>query len=146
MDLQAVLVALVAAAENVDNGLLKVIGLPYNPPAVEPPCVFVSEVVPEFDLTMRRGVDRVTVTLTLVVPRTDDQEGFSLLMAMLAGSGPASLKAALEAARGAPGASALGGACDDFQVKSVTGLRRYPFGEKSYLGADFVVVCIGSGG
>jgi hypothetical protein len=59
-------------------------------------------------------------------------------------SGPSSIKAVLETGRGEPGVLALGGACDDFQVKGVQAHRIYRVGEASYYGAQWTVRVIGT--
>jgi hypothetical protein len=60
-----------------------------------------------------------------MVSRADDLSGQATLDALLSGSGPASLKAAIEAARGAPGQAAPGGAADDLQVVRAQSYRLY---------------------
>lgn len=148
MDLAAVLVALTDAAATATDGFRKITAHDYVPDAVEAPCIFPSDVAITFDVTMKRGTDRLVVSLRFLCSRTDDREGQHQLFPYLSGSGPASLKAALEAARGAPGVAALGGACDDFHVQSIAGFRWYehPAGSQTYyVGADITILVIGPG-
>lgn len=154
MDLAAVVLALVTAAETADDGFRKVSGLDYVPDTVEAPCIFPNEIPIDFDQAMNRGMDRILVTLRFLCSRTDDREGQHQLYAFLAGSGPASLKVAIESARGdtpGPGGGtlSLGGACDDFHVKRIDGFRWYehpPGSNTVYVGADLTILVIGSGG
>lgn len=119
--------------------------LPYVPWQVPEPCFFVGEVDVQFDQAMNRGLDRATVICRLLVSKADDLSGQALLDGYLAGAGATSVKAALEAARGAPGVAALSGACDDFRVTSIRGYGLFTHGANTYLGAEFVVDVIGSG-
>jgi hypothetical protein len=64
---------------------------------------------------------------------------------MLSGSGPASLKAAIEAARGAPGQYALGGLAHDLHVMRVQGYRWYEHEGAQFVGAELIVKVIGDG-
>lgn len=117
----------------------------YVPDSMPEPAFMVGEVEIEFDRTFGRGQDEMTVTCRVLVSRADDRSGQSKLDGYLAGSGLLSIKAALEAARGAPGSPALGGACDDFRVERVLGYQVYTVGDARYYGADFIVRVIGSG-
>lgn len=119
--------------------------LPYIPYLLPEPCFFVGEVDIEFDKAMNRGLDEATVTCRLLVSKADDLSGQELLDGYLAGDGATSVKAALEAARGAPGQSALSGACHDFRLIRVQGYGHYTHGANTYLGAEFIVQVIGSG-
>lgn len=112
----------------------------------EPPCIFPEEVTCDFDRTFGRGLDELTVTLRLLVSNTEEREGARMLYGYLAGSGSGSIKAAIEAARGAPGQLALGGAADDLHVTRINGVNFYDVGGLKFIGADFVVRVIGSGG
>lgn len=145
MDLALVLPRLVAAGATATDGFREITALDYVPESIEPPVLFVADVNIDFDKTMNRGLDEVLVTLRFLCSRTDDREGQHQLAAFLSGSGSASLKAALESARGAPGVPALGGACDGFHVQKVAGYRWYVVGAATYVGADITVRIIGSG-
>ena len=141
MDIAAIRQGLAAAADAIDG--LTCYG--FVPDAIVAPCFMACEVEINFDSAFGRGLDTVTVTCRVLVSRADDKAGQSGLDAYLAGSGSSSLKAALEAARGAPGQSALDGACDDFRVTRVQGYRLYEHAGVDYFGAELTVMCIGSG-
>lgn len=145
MDLTAVRKALAAACEAVNTATQPMTCLPYVPSRVVPPTLYVQPARTEFDKTMARGMDAQMFTVSVVVAKADDEASQDLLDLYLAGSGPLSVKAAIEAARGVPGQLALGGAADDLHVQSVDAYRWFTFGETQYLGAQFAVRVIGSG-
>jgi hypothetical protein len=117
----------------------------YVPDSVVPPCGFCAETDIEFDKAMRRGLDEFTVTFRLLAGRADDRAGQALLDSLLAGSGATSVKAAIEAVRGAPGQPALGGAASDLHVTRMQGYRYYEHQGVPYVGAELVIRVIGPG-
>lgn len=141
MDLEAVCTGLADAATAIDG----LTCLDYVPDSVTTPCFYTGEVEVDYDKAFARGLDIVTVTCRLLVSRADDRSGQAELKQFMAGSGPRSVKEALEAARGAPGEAALGGACDDLHVQRMQGHRQYTVGDTAYYGAEWVVRVIGSG-
>lgn len=118
----------------------------YVPDSVVAPCFFVGEVDINYDRTMGRGTDELLFTCRVLAGRADDQSAQRILDALLSGAGPASLKQALEAARGAPGQMALGGLADDLHLERVQGYRWYEHAGASYVGAELAVKVIGPGG
>jgi len=140
-------------ADAVSAGVVTPVGgttllaLAYVPDLVpDVPCLFVMPGDLTYDKTMGRGCDELMLTVTLYVSRVDDIAAQLALDAYTAGSGPSSVKAAIEAARGAPGQAALGGACDDLHVPSVRGYQWYlTAGDVRYLGAHWTVRVIGRG-
>lgn len=117
----------------------------YTPDSVVAPCFFVAEVEITYDKAMGRGLDELLYTCRVLAGRADDRSSQRILDAMLSGAGTASLKAAIEAARGAPGQMALGGLADDLHLERVQGYRWYEHQGSSYVGAEFVIKVIGSG-
>ncbi|WP_274031489.1 hypothetical protein [Streptomyces sp. MMBL 11-1] len=117
----------------------------YTPDAVTEPHFFTGEYSVEFDRTMRRGLDSAELTCRVLVGLADDEVAQRILDGLLSGAGPASLKAAIEAARGAPGQPALGGAADDLQVMRVQGYRWYEHQGAQYIGAELILKIIGKG-
>lgn len=117
----------------------------YVPDSVVAPCFFVGEVDVNFDQTMGRGTDELLFTCRVLAGRADDRSAQRILDALLSGAGQSSLKAALEAARGAPGEMALGGLADDLHVQRVQGYRWYEHQGSSYVGAELAVKVIGDG-
>lgn len=117
----------------------------YVPDAVPEPCFYAGEVEVDFDRAFGRGLDEARITCRLLVSRGDDRAGQEALDRYLAGSGADSVKAAIEAARGAPGLPALGGLADDLHVQRVQAYRLYQVGEVQYFGAELIVRVIGGG-
>jgi len=75
---------------------------PYPADHVSPPAAIVS--YPEtytFDETYGRGMDRMTLPVVVVVGKPTDRSSRDRLAAYVAGSGPGSVKAAVEAGDGA---------------------------------------------
>lgn len=117
----------------------------HMPDSVTVPQFFPADVEVDYDTAYGRGQDDLTITCRILVSRADDRRGQAILDALLSGSGTASLKVAIEAARGAPGEAALGGLADDLQVKRVQGYRLYEHAGTQYLGAEITVRVIGPG-
>ncbi|OQR64777.1 hypothetical protein B6E66_07405 [Streptomyces maremycinicus] len=147
MQISAVREALAEAARAVvlPAGLPKLTSSGYVPDAVIAPHFFVAEYEQDFDKAMRRSLDELVFTTRVLVGRGDDKAAQQVLDAMLSGSGPASLKQAIEAARGAPGEYALGGLAHDLHVMRVQGYRWYEHAGSTYVGAELMIKVIGEG-
>lgn len=142
MDVGAVKKALAAAVRSAVPSL-NCFG--YLPDSIPEPAFCVGEVEITYDQAFARGLDELLVTCLLLVSRADDRSGQAALDRYLSGSGPHSLKRAIEAARGAPGEAALGGLADDLHLQRVQAYRTYTTGETTYYGAEMVVRIIGEG-
>lgn len=142
MDISQVKAAIAAA---VGDQIASLNCFGYCPDSIPEPCFYAGEVEIDFDKTFGRGQDEIRVTCRLLVSRADDRAGQQALDSYLSGSGPASVKAALVAARGAPGQPALGGVCDDLHLVRVQGYRLFQVGEVQYYGAELTVRVIGEG-
>lgn len=106
-----------------------------TPPAAE---VQPSEI--DFDASMGRGADWVTLIVRVFVGLTTDIGAQKRLDRMLAGSGADSVKAAVEVD------TSLGGVAEDLQVVNCTGYRTFSReGGPSYLGAEWMVRILVSG-
>jgi hypothetical protein len=147
VDITAVRNALADAARAVvmPTGTQKLTSTGYAPDAVTTPHFYVGDYTITYDKTFGRGQDEIEFTAAVLVSRSDDLSGQKTMDALLSGSGPSSLKTALEAARGAPGDYALGGAADDFQVTRVQSYRWYEVSGIQYLGAELTIRVIGEG-
>jgi len=147
VQISAVRDAIAAAASAIvlpaGVGKLKCTG--YVPDAVLAPCFFVGEVEVTFDKAMGRKLDELLFTCRVLAGRQDDQTSQRVVDALLSGAGPASLKQAIEAARGAPGELALGGLADDLHLQRVAGYRWFEHGSTTYVGAELVIKVIGDG-
>ncbi|NJP75230.1 hypothetical protein [Streptomyces sp. C1-2] len=147
MQISAVRDAIADAARAIvlPAGIGKLTSLGYTPDAVVTPVFFVGEVEITYDRAMGRGLDELQFTCRVLAGRADDRSTQRVLDAMLSGSGQASLKAAIEAARGAPGEMALGGLADDLHLERVQGYRWYEHAGATYLGAELAIKVIGDG-
>jgi hypothetical protein len=117
----------------------------YIPDSVSPPCAFFVPGRLAMDRAMGRGMDEWSMTMRLLVSRADDEASQKRLDAYLSGSGPGSVKAALEAARGAPGESALNGAADDVHAGAWDRYGLHEHFGVMFLGAELDIRIIGSG-
>lgn len=138
-------IAAAAAAVTMPTGAPSLTCTGYTPDSVTAPHFFVGEYTQDFDKTYRRGMDALEFTCRVLVSRADDRSSQGILDALLKGSGTSSLKAAIEAARGAPGELALDGAADDLHVMRVQGYRWYEHNGTQYVGAELIIKVIGSG-
>jgi len=147
MRMSAIRAAVADAARTVvlPAGTLALTTTAYVPDAVTAPHFFCAEYDVQFDKAMRRALDEATLTCRVLVGRADDRTAQELLDALLEGSGPTSLKQAIEAARGAPGEYALGGLADDLHVTRIQGYRWYEHQGTQYVGAELMVRIIGKG-
>jgi hypothetical protein len=108
------------------------------------PCFYTGEVLIEPNNTFR-GSDVADVTCRVLTSTADDADGQLLLDRYLSRSGTYSIRAALLAARGAPGQLALNGRADDLSIVRIDGYRMLVDPENgSYYGADLTVRVIGS--
>jgi hypothetical protein len=136
------LAAAVAGVRGSNGEVLQCFG--YTPDAVTPPTFYAGEVTLNPNGTFN-GFDTARVVCRVLTSHSDDKEGQRLLDELLRRTGESSIRAALLAARGAPGELALGGACDDLNVDAIQGYRLYRVGADVYFGAEIVVNVIGDG-
>ncbi len=134
-----------ARAVTLPAGVRKLTASGYTPDAVDEPHFFVGEFTVEYDKTFGRGLDEAEFTCRVLVGRQDDRAAQRTLDGLLSGGGPASLKAAIEAARGAPSEAALGGLADDLHVTRIQGYRWYEHNGTQYVGAELIIRVIGDG-
>jgi hypothetical protein len=102
---------------------------------VEPPAAVVqmpTGTFYNFDVAMSRGADEIELIVSLITSRADDEAGWNLLDQYLVGSGPMSVKAAIES-----------GASGDVHYMVVPEARNYgeiEVGSLSYFGCELLVV------
>lgn len=104
------------------------------PDRLNPPAAFVG--APDrvdFDLAFQRASDRWTIPLRIAVSRATDRAAQAALDAYLAGSGAASLKAALEDPEGD------GDVIDTLRVTEVRAYGVFEHAGVQYLGAELVL-------
>lgn len=147
MQISAVREAIADAARAVvlPAGIRRLTCSGFVPDSIAEPHFFVAEYTQEYDRAFRRALDELEFTARVLVGRADDRASQVLLDSMLSGSGTASLKQAIEAARGAPGEAALGGLADDLHVVRVQGYRWYEHAGVQYVGAELIIRVIGEG-
>lgn len=138
-------VADAARAVVLPEGIAKLTSTGFVPDAVTVPAFFTADYTVDFDRAMNRALDKIELTCQVLVGIADDRAAQRTLDALLSGSGPASLKQAIEAARGAPGEYALGGLAHDLHVTRMQGYRWYEHQGTQYLGGQFVIDIIGEG-
>ncbi len=119
----------------------------HTPGSVVVPCVYPTNVTidPNGAGASFGGSDTAEVVLRVLTSAADDLDGQTLLDEYLARTGPKSIRAALETARGGPGEYALGGAADDLHVVRIDGYRLYTEGTDEFYGAEITVRVIGEG-
>lgn len=93
----------------------------------------------DFDKTHGNNLHEITFKIRVYASRATDRGGQKALDGYLAGSGTGSIRAALQAARGAPGQLALNGKADDLRLTRVDGYGVYQVGETNYYGAELSV-------
>lgn len=135
MDLARALAALAAAGATVPG----VTGYDYVPDSVTAPAFYTGEVDRDYDQDFGRS-STATVTCRLLVSRGVDGSGQGDLWQLAD-----AIWQALQAARGAAGEYALGGAVDDLHVPRMTGHRLYTLGPDTFLGVEWPVQLIGDG-
>jgi hypothetical protein len=132
------LAAAVAAA-----GIANLDTYPFVPDQPAVPCFFPGEVILDPNLTYGDGADQADITCRVLTSAGDDADGQALLDQLLSRTGPMSIRAALLAARGAPGESALNGAADDLAIIRIQGYRMYVIGDGRFYGAEIIVRVLG---
>lgn len=116
----------------------------YAPNDPHPPAFFPAEVKITPQTTMR-GAAQVDLTCRAIASASEDLDGQLLLDKMLSMSGDHSIWTAVEAARGAPGALALDGACDDVYLSTIDAYRIITGpNETSWYGANLTFRILGS--
>lgn len=148
MDISIVKTRLAAAASTVaaDPGAGKLNCYGYVPNDVDPPVFYAGEATFQHNITFG-DVDQVEITCRVLTSTADaiGDVGQALLDKYLRRKGVFSIRAALLAARGAPGEMALDGACSDFNIQRIQGYRLYRVADKTYFGAELIVMAIGDG-
>lgn len=134
-DIKAIRAALAVNIDTVLNAGEKWIGVsPYFLSSVMLPSV---QIVPDhidYDIANARGGDVLFITVQALIADNFEQSAQDRLDRLLAGSGPLSMKAAIESD------TTLGGLVDDLRVVSSDDYQVYtPQGQGASLGADWTV-------
>lgn len=136
MDNEAVFMGIAANVRAIPK-LIAYHYMPHMPGDV--PCLFPSATDVDFAQAMKRGLDRIDITMTLLLSKADDLSSSALMNSYMSGSGTYSLKAAITSDR------QLGGACDDLFVTGIRGNRFIEHAGITYLGAQLSMYVIGRG-
>lgn len=96
------------------------------PDVIVPPCAVVGQLDFTFDIDNARGLDQASTDIFVIVQRFSERTGQAKLDALLAGTGPGSIKTALESDR------SLGGLVDTLRVISADS-GTYSSGETQFL-------------
>ena len=118
------------------SGLRSSATIPDNP---APPVAVVMPGTITYDTAFGRGSDEYEFTIMLIVGRVADRASQTNLDAYCASSGPASVKAAVEADR------SLGGKALDCRVTQMTNQGSLAIGDITYHTAEFNVTVIAAG-
>jgi hypothetical protein len=108
------------------------------PDVIVPPCAIVGQLDLTFDLNNSRGLDQANVDVFVIVQRFSERTGQDVLDKYLAGSGDASVKAAIESDL------TLGGACNTLRVTSAES-GTYQNNDQEFLSYRYRVTVWGQG-
>jgi hypothetical protein len=136
---EAISTAITTAALSVAGQ--QVTSTAFAPDAITVPHFFTAEFIGNYDKSFNR-LTELTLTCRLMLARADDSSGQKGAR-VLASTGAGTIVSAFQGMRGAPGQSALGGACDDLHLVRVQGPRLYQIGEGQYYGLEFSVFVMG---
>lgn len=147
MDLYAVREAIAGAVQAGVTSSPPLTCFAFVPSDGPTPFLYVQVEGVAYDQTFGRGVDEITLTLMVMTALADDVSAQQLIDSYLSGSGPASIKEAVDAATAKFGGTAFDGICDDVHVQGTDGPPRWFDwnGEKKYYGAGLKVRVIGRG-
>jgi len=115
--------------EAIGNNLQTITGMRvYDiiPDVVVPPCAIVGQLDFTFDIDNARGLDQASVDIYVLVQRFSERTAQDKLDTLLAGTGPKSIKTALESDR------TLGGLVDTLRVVSADS-GTYQSGDQTFL-------------
>lgn len=109
----------------------------FPPDSVNPPAAIVGYPTVQFDATMARGKDRLSIPVYVYVGRVSDRNARDQLAAYMAGAGASSVKAAVEAGK------TLGGACDTCRVVDAAPVDGSDFAGSPFVAIRFTVDVVG---
>lgn len=106
------------------------------PDVVVPPCAVVGQLDFQFDVDNARGLDQASVDVYVLVQRFSERTAQDKLDTLLAGTGPKSIKTALESDR------TLGGLVDTLRVVSADS-GTYQSGDQTFLSYRYNLIIWG---
>lgn len=144
MDIHAVRVAIANRISAIIPAPLTAIS--YVPDMATEPMIWSKPGTIEYDRAYGpHGMEQLNLELFLVVSRSDDQASQVNLDAYIHGTGPLSVKAAIESGREQSGGTAYLGVFDDVWVSKCDSYQYYLLGDARFLGATFTLTVIGKG-
>ena len=118
----------------------------YVPDMATEPMVWLKPGVINYDQAYGpHGFEIIDFDVVAVVSRADDQAAQQNLDAYIHGTGPLSIKAAIESGREQYGGTAYLGIFEDCQVSSCDSYQYYILGDTRFLGASWKLKVIGKG-
>lgn len=147
-EVKAALAAAVRAADITIPGVGRLECYAHSPMAPNVPAFTIGAVAIDPLGTFGQGgpgMETLDITCSVLTSTAEDDAGQQLLDKLISKDGPHSIRAALLAARGAPGEAALGGVADDVWVIRIDGYRMLSYADDAaqYYGADITVRVIG---
>jgi len=106
------------------------------PDVIVPPCAVVGQLDFTFDVDNARGLDQASTDIFVIVQRFSERTGQAKLDSLLAGTGPKSIKTALESDR------TLGGLVDTLRVLNADA-GTYSSGDQTFLSYRYNLVIYG---
>jgi len=106
------------------------------PDVIVPPCAVVGQLDFTFDVDNARGLDQASTDIFVIVQRFSERTGQAKLDSLLAGTGPKSIKTALESDR------TLGGLVDTLRVLTADA-GTYSSGDQTFLSYRYNLVIYG---
>jgi hypothetical protein len=106
------------------------------PDVIVPPCAVVGQLDFTFDVDNARGLDQANVDIFVIVQRFSERAGQDKLDTLLAGTGPKSIKTAIESDR------TLGGLVNTLRVTSADS-GTYSSGDQTFLSYRYNLIIWG---
>jgi hypothetical protein len=140
-----------AVRQAIANQITTVIPAPltsvwYVPDMATEPMVWLRPTQIQYDKAYGpHGFEQINFEVTLVVSRADDIASQVNLDQYIHGTGPLSVKAAIESGREQYGGTAYLGIFDDCWVSEVNAYQYFKLGDATFLGASWTLMVVGSG-
>jgi hypothetical protein len=106
------------------------------PDVIVPPCAIVGQLDFTFDIDNARGLDQASTDIFVIVQRFSERAGQDKLDTLLAGTGPKSIKTAIESDR------TLGGLVNTLRVTSADS-GTYSSGDQTFLSYRYNLIIWG---
>lgn len=140
MELDAVCEGIAAAvtAAELTVAEKQVTATAFQPDSLTSPAFYTAEFLITYDKTYG-GTTQMILTCRLMVSRGDPESSQEALKVLASSGTVGNIRAALNAARGAPGQPALDGAASDLQLQRAQGPRLYEVNGDQFYGLEFTI-------